>query len=238
MLKHKLFIYFFIVLNLISCEEDIKIVFNEVNYTTSDNDIVNINIPFASGNQLISDYINSEIKNHIINTLKVGDSQPENLTIEASITAFNKEFKTFKSDFNDSTQIWEAQIDGEVIYQSSEIITLSISSYINTGGAHGNFHISILNFNANTGKKINNKDLFTNYDAFKNLSRLHFNKTIKKDITLFDPNTFILPKNIGYSETGIILLYNTYEIAPYSEGIIEFTIPYSEVNALLVLDRT
>ena len=54
-----------------------------------------------------------------------------------------------------------------------------------------------------------------------------------EDVSL-DEGTFQLPKNIGYSEDGIILLYNTYEIAPYSTGIIEFVIPFEEVNSLLI----
>ena len=39
----------------------------------------------------------------------------------------------------------------------------------------------------------------------------------------------MLPENIGFSDEGVILLYNVYEIAPYSEGITEFTIPFEEV---------
>jgi hypothetical protein len=45
---------------------------------------------------------------------------------------------------------------------------------------------------------------------------------------------FVLPENIGYNEEGLLLLYNTYEIASYAMGITEFTIPYSEINNLLL----
>ena len=44
---------------------------------------------------------------------------------------------------------------------------------------------------------------------------------------------FHLPDNIGYSEEGLILLYNVYEIASYAQGYTEFRIPFSELNTYL-----
>ena len=44
---------------------------------------------------------------------------------------------------------------------------------------------------------------------------------------------FQLPETLGYSDEGLIVLYNPYEIASYSQGIIEFTIPYSEISSFL-----
>ena len=46
---------------------------------------------------------------------------------------------------------------------------------------------------------------------------------------------FQLPESIGFSDEGVIILYNPYEIASYSQGIIEFTIPYNEIDANLNL---
>ena len=44
---------------------------------------------------------------------------------------------------------------------------------------------------------------------------------------------FQLPESIGFSDEGVIVLYNTYELASYSQGITEFTIPYEEANSFL-----
>lgn len=46
---------------------------------------------------------------------------------------------------------------------------------------------------------------------------------------------FQLPESIGFSDEGVIILYNPYEIASYSQGIIEFTIPYEEIESNLNL---
>jgi len=221
------------------CKEDLSLYFSEVNITTDNNTLVEINIPKAFGDSTISNNINSEISKLIISQLNIGDSETStSKTIEESVTAFNNEYRAFVSDFPESTQPWEAQIDGEVMFQSEKVISISLTFYINTGGAHGNLHISLLNFNALTGKSIDNNDLFNNSEAFKNIAKIHFDNTIKDKNTLFEPDNFILPENIGYTEEGLMLLYNVYEIAPYSTGTIEFTIPYNEVDSVLVLDSS
>ena len=132
---------------------------------------------------------------------------------------------------------WEAQIDGEVIYKSPEIISLAITSYINTGGAHGISIVSFLNFKAATGEKISNEQLITDLEGFKKVVKPYFDKTItNENIPIFDTNNFHLPINIGYTEDGLVLLYNTYEIAPYSSGIIEFRIPLEDVQPFLAFN--
>ncbi len=40
------------------------------------------------------------------------------------------------------------------MYQSSEVISVALTSYINTGGAHGVLTITFLNFDAETGFQI------------------------------------------------------------------------------------
>ena len=93
---------------------------------------------------------------------------------------------------------------------------------------------SFLNFNAETGNRIPNKNLFKNESDFKAAVKPYYEAALNEDDIIFEPDNFQLPANIGYNEEGIILLYNTYEIAPYSTGIIDFTIPIDKVSSLLV----
>lgn len=232
--KHYLFISLF--LYLMACNEDMQTTFSEVNITTSNNKIVEINIPKANGNELVINNINEEINKTVSEALHVGN--PETITsksVEESITSFNNEYESFKNDFPETELPWEAQIDGEVIFQSSSIITIALTSYVNTGGAHGLLNVSFLNFDSITGEKIPNRNLIKNTSAFKKLAKTHLDKAIaEKDDAIFKMETFELPTNMGYSENGLVLLYNTYEIAPYSTGIIEFTIPFEDVEPFLV----
>ncbi|PWH83758.1 DUF3298/DUF4163 domain-containing protein [Algibacter marinivivus] len=233
--KYLLTICYFIA--FFNCEEEKKTVFSEINITTENNSLVEVNIPEANGNKIVSNQINNKIQNTVISALHIGN--PDEITsasIEESITAFNNEFKVFKTDFPESSQLWEAQIDGEIIHQSSELISIALTSYTNTGGAHGILNISFLNFDSKTGQSLKNNQLFSDVDAFKEVAKPYFNKVLTEKNIILDNTLFQLPANIGYTEDGIVLLYNTYEVAPYSDGIIEFAIPYDEVEDYLVFN--
>ena len=222
---------------LFNCNEEQKTVFSEINITTDNNTIVEVNIPQVSGDKSISNQINSEIQKTIISALHIGN--PDEITsssVEESITSFNNEYNAFKSDFPETAQIWEAQIDGEVLYQSPEIISIAMTSYTNTGGAHGILNISFLNFDSKTGQRIQNNQIFNDVEAFKTVAHPFFKDAIKNKSLLIDYKQFKLPTNIGYSEEGIVLLYNTYEIAPYSSGIIELAIPFGDAEPYLVFN--
>ncbi|MFD0990685.1 DUF3298 domain-containing protein [Mariniflexile jejuense] len=222
---------FFILFN---CKEELTITFIETKITTSNNNLVEVTIPKAIENSIISSEINTEVSNLVIAALQVGDTDTKtSKSIEESINAFNNEYNAFNTEFPNISQPWEAQIDGEILFQSHEVISISITSYVNTGGAHGSTHISFLNFNAATGKRIKNNDLIKNKAAFETVAKTYFNTAIEDEDDLFEPNEFKLPENIGFTENSIILLYNQYEIAPYSTGIIDFTIPIEKVSAYL-----
>ncbi|MDO5978649.1 DUF3298 and DUF4163 domain-containing protein [Flavivirga spongiicola] len=230
--KPLLIVYLFFI--FIACKNELNLSFSEVNISTSNNHLVEVNIPDAKGNEGIANQINLIIKKTVVALLHTGEQDSiTSKSIEESITLFNKEFQTFKTDFPETAQQWEAQIDGEVMFQSSEIISIAITSYVNTGGAHGTLNISFLNFETETGNLISNDKLFKDIDGFEKVAKTYFDKTVKDKDAIFDIETFKLPANIAYNEEGVILLYNIYEIAPYSTGIIEFTIPFEKVDSLL-----
>ena len=97
-------------------------------------------------------------------------------------------------------------------------------------------NISFLNFDGITGKQITNSNLFTDIDAFTEIAQTYFNEAIKETDILFESDKFELPANIAYTEDGLVLLYNTSEIAPYSTGIIEFAIPFKDIDSYLAFN--
>jgi hypothetical protein len=108
------------------------------------------------------------------------------------------------------------------------------SKMIYTGGAHGALTIRLINFHAEDGLQIPNTALFTKIDALESIAKPYFDKMIKdKGDGFFNTSEFKLSDNIGYDDEGIIMLYNVFEIAPYSTGITQFTIPYEDISHLL-----
>lgn len=230
--KHFLFICSFFI--LMTCKEAVELSFSEINISVDNNSLVEVNIPNAIGNKSITNRINSTIKETVIGLLHVyALDSITSKSIKESITTFHKEFQTFKTDFPEIAEQWEAQIDGEVIFQSSEIISIAMTSYIYAGGAHGTVNISFLNFETETGHIIPNNNLFKDIENFKKVAKIYFDEAVKGKDVFLDAASFKLPVNMAYNEEGILLLYNTYEIASYTTGIIEFTVPFEEVGSLL-----
>ncbi|MEP1487933.1 MAG: DUF4163 domain-containing protein [Algibacter sp.] len=232
---NKYFLYILFVIIFVSCKKEVQTIFIESDFSTDKHTNVHINIPVAIGDISISEKINSRLIKNVSTALQIGSPENKNLkSIEESVVDFTNEFNNFKKEFPENKQQWEAQLDGEILFQSTEIITIAITSYVNTGGAHGSLNISLLNFNAESGEEIENSNLFNDIKDFKNIAKPYFEKETEDKDLLDASEDFKLPTNIGYNDEGVILIYNTYEVAPYSSGIIEFMIPFKKVNSCLV----
>ncbi len=238
----KIVLLILVLIGIISCVKEVRLTFFETNFTKTENAVIEINIPFAEGNTDVSESINASIENFIVNTINFSEDSFISVSLNEAATKFDSIYIAFKDDFEENSLIWEALIDGEVTYQSPEITCIAINSYLNTGGAHGNMNISFLNFNSRTGRLLQNDELIKDKIDFIKLSEIYFNLELQEKLKengfndYFFGDSFQLPENIGFSDEGVILLYNVYEIAPYSEGITEFTIPFEEVLPYLRLN--
>ncbi len=233
----KRFFLSLILLSVFSCIEETKLSFIETNDIFEDNAVVEINIPKAEGNSNLANTINYKIKNHIANMLNFSEDDADSITLNDAINKFDAEYKLFKNDFEESALVWEAIFDGEVTYQSSEIISIAINSYLNTGGAHGNMNITFLNFNPKTGDILTFDDLFTNKEELTKAIKPFFDKETKaSNISYLFGEEFHLPENIGFNDEGVIFFYNIYEIASYADGITEFTVPFEDIASFLKLN--
>jgi hypothetical protein len=237
----KIALLIFVLFGIVSCNKELNITFTEFNIEMKENTVIEINVPWAEGTTEVRDVINLKIQNHIANIINFGEDESD-IILGDALVKFDSIYIAFKDDFEESSLAWEALIDGEVTYQSSEITCIAINSYLNTGGAHGNMNISFLNFNSQTGELLKNDELIKNKINFIKIAEKYFNLQLQEASNengfndYFFGDGFQLPENIGFSDEGIILLYNVYEIAPYSEGITEFTIPFEEMLPYLKLN--
>ncbi|WP_158611344.1 DUF3298 and DUF4163 domain-containing protein [Mangrovimonas spongiae] len=238
MIKRLAFLSLFILL-VFSCEEDIAITFKDTIVspkTTADIDIL---YPKAKENHTVAKQMNNEIEGYIAQQINFKDTT-NTLSIKEAISKFDSQLNQFKADFPETPQEWEISIEGEVLLQTPEIICVGMSSYMYTGGAHGNDRIDFLNFDTKTGGLMTITDLITNIDGFSKLVETHLKKEIEtnKNDTIEDyffGQGFILPESIGFNDIGVIILYNQYEIASYAQGITEFVIPYNEAEPFLTI---
>ncbi|MFP4844743.1 DUF3298 domain-containing protein [Winogradskyella sp. PE311] len=237
----RIILFSVIILLINSCSNEFKPVNFEI--TSIENSFeseISVIYDKASENDEISKKINFKIEETIISTL----SFPEKKTnLRAVLEDFDTEYLKFKSDFpEESEPIWELHIETEKTYQSEDVITLAISTYEYKGGAHGNDKIKFLNLNAKTGDILNQKDILKNSKVFETIAKTYFLKNLEnRDENLkmedyFFGKPFQLPENIGFSDDGLVLLYNTYEVASYAQGYTEFVIPFDELEDQLIIN--
>ena len=199
---------------------------------------IEVNYPYYTENSDRAKTINSQLEHLIANSMNPMDTL-KNSSIQEAANFFKQNFDQFKKDFNDTNQKWEAFIDAEETHQSPEILSIAINTYVDTGGAHGNTVISFLNFDPSDGSLYNKEDLLEMNTELDKIVQRYFleaiqKKNVKSDLKdYFFGEEFHLPENIGYSDDGVIFLYNTYEASAYVLGITEFEIPYSELTDYL-----
>jgi hypothetical protein len=201
---------------------------------------ISISIDEAIGKSELSKTINFQIEEAIISTLSEASKKTN---LNSVLADFNKEYVDFKTDFPESSDPrWELFVETEKIYQSEAIITIAISTYEFQGGAHGNDKIVLLNLDAKTGKVLNHNEIININDKFNSIAEKHFKNSLAQSDSqstiqdYFFGKSFQLPENMGFSEDGLILLYNTYEIASYAQGYTEFVIPFEEIDDLIKVD--
>ncbi|MHA3787439.1 DUF3298 and DUF4163 domain-containing protein [Flavobacterium hauense] len=201
---------------------------------------VRISVPEASGMGEVSDSINNRVF-HVVRSIVYFGEKPTNAkSYNELMTSFIKSYEELKKDFAESFP-WEAKIKARVDYMSDSIINIKMNNYMFTGGAHGYEGNRSLLFDAKTGRSLNYDQIFKNKKAFTAFAEKKFRekykiaagKSINSTGLMFVDDKFILPQNIFYTDKGLLLLYNAYEVASFADGTKELVIPYSEANAFL-----
>lgn len=230
--------FMFCIICLHSCKKEVVLNFSETNILVESDAIVEINMPKAEGKTEASKNINNTLESFVNNALTVDAAKTAKASIKENITAFGESYTSFKAELGklslDNLPIWEAVVDGEVLYKNETIVCIAMNSSINTGGAHSNIITKFFNFNSTTGKPLEFQDLFNDVDGFKTIVKKYYDKELLTGYVNpnvdFKEDDFQLPKTIGFSDDGIIIFYDT--LTPADEPL-EFTIPYEVANKYL-----
>ena len=201
---------------------------------------ITIEIPKSLENTRISETINTAIREEIIALLNFNEENSAQ-DIESAMEAFETEYKDLKEKFSGESVPWEAKVLGLITFENQHILTIKLNAYIYTGGAHGYETIRFLNFDKVTATELENEELFTDFQDFLDFTERQFREQegipAETDINstgfMFDSELFYLPTNIGYTEAGIQLFYEPYEIAAYADGASILILPYTKVNPYL-----
>jgi len=227
----------------IACSDEEALTFEPISISSDPCEnctTVLIEIPHALGKNKLSETINTALQNEIIALLNF-DEESNAYNLKSATNAFITDYEELNDKFPEESIPWEAKIEGSITFENKDLITIQLESYIFTGGAHGYGTNRYLNFDKANGVELFHEDLFKSKEDFKNFTETLFRKqeNIPADVNInstgfmFETEDFYLPDNIGYTDDGLLLFYEPYEIASFADGPITITIPYKDANVFL-----
>ena len=175
--------------------------------------------------------INKEIEayiNHFIQDIK---SQSDEYSKE-----YNEELSKSKEDY--IKYQYEAYSDYKVTYNKNNILSIPITTYNFTGGAHGMTYLKSFNYDLSTGDKLSLKDMFKGSVDYKKIVNDYITLEINKNKEIYftdkdgfngisDNQEFYIDNN------GIVVYFQLYDIAPYYVGIPRFNLSNKEFKKYL-----
>ncbi len=199
-------------------------------------------IPVAEGDSAVVQKINDDIFAVVQSVF--GEYNKQFNSYDSLLANFMNMYKKMKADLPNSASIgWEGNVKGSVIKQTDSFVNIKLEAFTFTGGAHPNTNTYSLLFNAVTGYKIMPADIIKDVAGltmeaekkFRKQLKIPANAPVNSTIYTFDNNKFVLPKNIFFTDNGLVLHYNAYEIAPYYVGATIVTLPYADVQQYLAI---
>ncbi|MCM1177923.1 MAG: DUF3298 and DUF4163 domain-containing protein [Clostridium sp.] len=131
---------------------------------------------------------------------------------------------------------WQYDIDGHFTGQYRNMVSYAVRKYSYTGGAHGMTTTTAYTFDSKSGKIMTEGDIFADGYTEKLSAMLTAHASDgygnPDDLVLFvdkiEPNG-----NFSVGADGITYIYNPYDVAPYSSGTVNITVPWRELRAIM-----
>jgi hypothetical protein len=201
--------------------------------------VLEANYPVVLGPGAIEKTINDSIL-HYVKSAFVFDEKTatKQLSLAKAAQDMIKYYDDFSNpDSNNYITPWEVEVEGTIIKNSAGIFSVSLSNYSFTGGAHPNMTMTLLNFDAKTGKTIQLKDLIKDETQLKKRVEAKFRRERElqpledlNEAGYFWDGEFALPAAFAIQDEGILFYYNTYEIAAYAQGPTSFVMTWEEIG--------
>ncbi|NHQ60742.1 DUF3298 and DUF4163 domain-containing protein [Chlorobium sp. BLA1] len=192
-----------------------------------------------------ADSINLKVHSYIADStgLRLDEAKGGAHSIEALSEAFLRGYEAFRIERASGEIPWQFDLNGAVLLNRSGILTLDITFYSFTGGAHGMSHTEYLVFDTNSGRRMGLADVFLpGYEVrlnelvdgrFRQLKGLSKTDPLDGEEGGLVENVIRFNKNFAVTDKGVLFLYNVYEIAPYVNGSTELSLTWRDLKPLL-----
>ena len=141
---------------------------------------------------------------------------------------------------------YEETVEGRVLYDDKGIVSYQLRTYSYTGGAHGNTDTQNGVFDLQTLQPVTLHSLFSEASLHavgdKMRQRLveeyacSSTDELETKGLFFDLNELEPNDNFVVTDDSIIWMFDPYEIAPFSTGEVHISLPWTEMQSLLLSD--
>jgi hypothetical protein len=121
-------------------------------------------------------------------------------------------------------------IDYVVTYNQDDVISLVMSQYSDTGGAHGMTNREAFTFSLKDGKRLLLSDLFGANPNYKQQLNTKLNKLVKAEESYLGGfNGLNTEKYFYLKDDKVVLFFQLYEYTAYAAGFPEYTFSFKEL---------
>ncbi|MFI3267418.1 MAG: RsiV family protein [Rikenellaceae bacterium] len=219
------------VLFFVACTTSQSEIFWENLELKSNKDGVNADITYPyrfGGVDAVTSKINDTIRCFYTSWIAIAD---DSCSIDSTLTILREEKKADSVIAHIEYQI----LGNGDFFVKGDTTSVWCEKQYYMGGANFMIENVYLNFNSTTGDIIPNKNMVKDSVKVKKVIS-NYLKENYPDIdgtSQFFGDTDLemppLPEALGIDSLGYVFIYNVYEIAPRSTGVIKFNIPYSEI---------
>ena len=134
-------------------------------------------------------------------------------------------------------------VSTKVLFSTAQAVVIEARHYQYTGGAHGSLQQQRMSIQLGGvhSRVLQKEDILRNpadsvplIEAIKTKLLHKFKAHSEIELPLLvDPRELPLATNVSVAPDGLTFIYQPYEIAPYSEGFLQITLPYNTVRNYL-----
>ncbi|NNJ17890.1 DUF3298 domain-containing protein [Pseudomonas putida CSV86] len=149
--------------------------------------------------------------------------------------------KAYEESFLRSAQSRNSSyLQAKVREQHDGLVIIELSSYLDTGGAHGNPGRAFINWSRQQEKVLTLQDMLVpgqEETFWKTAQEAHrgwlISTRMDQDPEFVKNWPFQKTPNIALTYGAVVLKYDVYTIAPYAMGHVELKIPYPRLNGVI-----
>jgi hypothetical protein len=145
-----------------------------------------------------------------------------------------------EADKSEAQTPWERTLRVRHFFEDERYLSLSFEFFTFEGGAHENRQKQFVTWDKETKTPLSLTALSPEAEPLLELAEAEFRKAqkLKPEDAFeangywFDKGQFRLSEQFAFTECGLLLYYNPYEVAAYAVGPIEIFIPFAKLKAL------